>query len=80
MRTDDLSDEPKITINGVDLTPTQALTIRVALGHFDMSLSSIGLGADEHGRAMTANYHRLIDEINRVIFQRRPSERPLRKG
>lgn len=48
--------EPAITINGKALTPAQAMTLRVALGSFYMSLDVDGLGADEHGRFMARAY------------------------
>jgi hypothetical protein len=54
--------EPRITINGSLLTNAQAMTVRVALGSFAMSLES-GLGDDEHGRAMTAGYKARLNEI-----------------
>jgi hypothetical protein len=48
--------EPEMTINGTKLTPAQAMTLRVALGSFYMSLDVDGLGEDEHGRVMAAAY------------------------
>jgi hypothetical protein len=57
--------EPEIAINGVRLTTAQAMTIRVALGSFALSLRSDGLGDDEHGRAMTAAYLHAVGEIHR---------------
>ena len=48
--------EPAITINGTALTPAQAMTLRVALGSFYMSLDIDGLGEDEHGKLMAKAY------------------------
>lgn len=57
-------DEPTITINGTTLTTGQAMTLRVALGSFLMSLSGENpLGDDEHGKAMTAAYQARGREI-----------------
>ena len=61
----DTWNEAEITINGVRLSTAQAMTIRVALGSFALSLRSDGLGDDEHGRAMTAGYLHAIGEIHR---------------
>lgn len=52
---DDVWNEPIITINGTTLTIAQAMTVRVALGSFILSLRS-GLGTDEHGKRMTEAY------------------------
>jgi hypothetical protein len=58
-----LPSEPSISINGVALTTAQAMTVRVALGSFTMSLQTDGLGDDEHGKAMTKNYLTAIRDI-----------------
>jgi hypothetical protein len=59
--------EPDITINGVSLTTAQAMTVRVAIESFAMSLDE-GLGDDDHGRAMVKNYRAAIDGIRAAIF------------
>jgi len=59
--------EPKIIINGCQLTPAQAMTVRVALGSFAIDLQGDGLGTDEHGKAMTAAYRYSIGAINRLM-------------
>lgn len=57
-------------INGVVLTPAQAMTVRVALGSFQITLSANGLGDDEHGKFMTAAYLARLKEINSIIFKK----------
>jgi hypothetical protein len=58
------NDEPIITINGHLCTPGEAMTLRVALQSFLMDLAEKGLGDDEHGRKMTANYQARGRDIN----------------
>lgn len=58
--------EPAIIINGVRLTTGQAMTVRVALGSFAMSLND-GLGDDEHGRQMTAAYRERLRELFQLM-------------
>lgn len=55
--------EARITINGVELTVGQAMTIRCALNSFGASLADGGLGDDEHGNTMTEIYLANIREI-----------------
>jgi hypothetical protein len=55
--------EPEIVINGERLSPGAAMTLRVALGSFGMSLDVDGLGQDEHGRYMLAAYQAHIKTI-----------------
>lgn len=57
-----MAEEPNIVINGKLLTVGQAMTVRVAIGSFLMSLEE-GLGDDEHGKAMTEAYRTRIREI-----------------
>ena len=59
--------EPAITINGHVLTTAQAMTIRVALGSFALTLQSDGLGEDEVGKSICAGYLGRISEINNII-------------
>jgi hypothetical protein len=54
--------EPRITINGVELSIGQAMTMRVALSAFDCDC-----GDDEHGKAMTAGYKARTNEIFRLM-------------
>jgi hypothetical protein len=62
-----LSPEPAITINGVPLTFGQAMTVRVAVGHFGICLSHDGLGKDAHGKKMTEGYLARIEEIDTLM-------------
>ena len=48
--------EPVITINGHTLTLGEAMTVRVAIGSFILSLQEEGLGDDPHGKFMTDAY------------------------
>jgi hypothetical protein len=59
--------EPKIVINNIPLTNAQAMTVRVALETFLLSLVQDGLGDDEHGRAMSEGYKDRIREIVKII-------------
>lgn len=51
--------EPSIEINGITLTHGQAMTVRVALENFAMTLASEGLGEDKTGKGICAGYLRL---------------------
>jgi len=66
---DPLPDEPSISINGRRLTEAQAMTVRVAVGSFEMTLQGNGLGEDETGRAICAGYLARIAEINAMMQQ-----------
>lgn len=61
--------EWQITINGRALTTGQAMTVRVALESFALSLRD-GLGDDEHGKAMTAAYIARVEEIRGIAAHR----------
>jgi hypothetical protein len=60
--------EPKITINGRELTEAQAMTLRVALNSFLSDLAAEGLGDDEHGKRMTEAYLQRGSEINLLMM------------
>lgn len=62
--------EADITINGKNLSVGQAMTVRVALESFAMSLVQEGCGDDEHGKAMTAAYINRIAEIRLKMYSR----------
>ena len=62
-------EEPIITINGVQLTTAESMTMRVAIGSFLISIQS-GLGDDEHGRIMTEGYTRCCNEIHRLMWEK----------
>lgn len=61
--------EAEITIGGVKLTPSQAMTIRMACINFGMSLIEEGLGEDMHGKKMTSLYLKELNEINHMIMK-----------
>jgi hypothetical protein len=58
--------EPQITINGIQLSEGQAMTLRVALESFAMDLTK-GLGDDETGKKITIGYQRNISIIRRMM-------------
>jgi hypothetical protein len=62
-----LPDESIITVNGIQLTEGQAMTVRVALGQFVMELSHNGLGDDEHGKALVKGYQERAHEIFKLM-------------
>lgn len=61
-------DDFEIIINGVKLTPGQALTVHVALQSLTNQLDSgkDPLGSDEHGLFMTKAYLANIAAINAI--------------
>lgn len=62
--------EPTITINGHELTTAQAMTLRVALETFAMSLQEDVCGLDEAGKAMGTLYMARVREIRALMFAR----------
>lgn len=60
------TDEPNIVINGRHLTEGQAMTIRVAVQNFAMTLQD-GLGDDPNGVAICRGYQINIAEINAIM-------------
>ncbi len=61
--------EARITINGVELTIGQSMTLRVALQSFAMDLRENGLGSDETGKAIAKGYLARISEMNDLIMR-----------
>ena len=60
--------EPLITIESTHLTTAQAMTVRVAIEDFAMSLSDEdALGDDEHGREMRKAYLQNIGTIRKAM-------------
>ena len=52
-----MKDEPKITINGTELSAAEAMTLRVAVTNFMQDLKDPeGRVSDRHGRHMTLSY------------------------
>jgi hypothetical protein len=64
-----LGQEPDIIVNGTKLTTVQAMTVRVALGSFSISLGE-GLGDDPNGVAICAGYKRCIGEVHKLMFSK----------
>ncbi len=62
--------EPRIIINGYEISEAAAMTVRVAIEAFARDLHRTGLGDDKHGRRMTAGYLAQIDVIRHLIFER----------
>jgi len=65
-----LGAEPSITVNGVVLSQAEAMTLRVALGSFVISLLSEGLGEDETGLAISQGYKRCADSIHKLMWRK----------
>lgn len=62
--------EPPVTINGEKLSTAQAMTVRVAIQTFDLSLAQTGLGDDYTGRKIAEGYRRCVREINHLCDKR----------
>lgn len=60
--------EADITINGQQLSFAESLTLRVAIGSFQMGLTADGLGDDQHGKAMVESYLAHTNSITEKIF------------
>lgn len=60
--------EPIIEVNGQLLDEGQAMTIRVAIESFAISLDRDGLGDDAHGKAMCKLYLESINSIHCIII------------
>lgn len=59
-----VSEEPRITVNGVELSLGQAMTLRVALTTFHMEMGQPeALGKDEHGLITARNYRQRAEEV-----------------
>jgi hypothetical protein len=67
--------EPQITINGVTLNNTQAMTIRSAITHFLMEMSTAGaLGEDETGEGIRKGYQARSAEIVQLMISPLPPQ------
>jgi hypothetical protein len=64
--------EALITVNGTPLTPSQSMTVRVALATFAMELQDDGLGDDEPSARMTQGYLSAVRAIHRLMYPRTP--------
>lgn len=65
-----LGSEPNIVINGCELTPSQAMTLRVAMESFAMDIAADGLGDDYHGKVMSQAYLAHVSDIRKVMYKR----------
>ena len=61
--------EANIIINGVELTFSQSMTVRVALNSLVLTLKAEGLGRDELGQAICKNYLRNSAEVLKLIHK-----------
>lgn len=62
--------EPQITIDGVDLSPAQAMAVRVAISNFYAELEQPGaLGNDEHGLLLAKAYRERLVEVLAIILR-----------
>jgi hypothetical protein len=62
--------EPKITVNGEELTPGQAMTLRVALTKFVADMRDEGLGDDEMGKHLAKGYIERGNEVLQFMLKR----------
>lgn len=64
--------EADITINGIQLSGAESMTVRVAISSMMMDLSAQdALGDDEMGRAIAGGYLKQLHSINRHIFAKK---------
>jgi hypothetical protein len=61
-----MSNEPEIIINGQNIGPGCAMTIRVAIEVFASNLLE-GIGEDEHGKVMLKSYFDRINDIRKAM-------------
>lgn len=66
-------DEAIVTINGVQLTVGQSMTLRVAIGSFLAGMQNDGLGDSAAGKAMAEAYVARASEIEQLMV-RSPGE------
>lgn len=62
--------EVPMTINGTPLTNAQAMTMRVALESFAMSLTEDGLGTDAVGVSICNGYLARIGEMRSLMYRK----------
>ena len=55
--------EATVVINGVTLTIVQSMMLRMAVTSFLMHMQEVGLGNDEHGKAMAEAYILRASEV-----------------
>lgn len=66
-QTKEKTGEATIVIDGITLTSSQAMTLRVAINSFRDDLQHNGLGNDAHGIAMVKGYTKSATEIIHMI-------------
>lgn len=59
--------EPRISINGTELTESQAMTLRVAVDSLTTHLQETGLGDDDRGKGMVALYLSNLRAISNIM-------------
>lgn len=59
--------EPRIIINGIELTESQAMTLRVAVDSFTTNLQETGLGDDDNGKKMVEMYLNALRDISNIM-------------
>ena len=57
-----------VIINGIELSPAQITTLRVAISSFIVDLKNEGLGDDDHGKKITALYIERAQEIEHILI------------
>jgi hypothetical protein len=71
-----MTEEPRISINGVLLSEGQTIAVRVACEAFITEMRSKGLGDDEHGKTMARLYTDRLIEVRGLIFAEDRQESP----
>lgn len=61
--------EAEVYIDGEKLTEAQVMAMRVALSSFVMKLTEDGLGDDEHGKTMVANYTHHCNAVAAMLIK-----------
>jgi hypothetical protein len=65
-----LGEEPNIVINGVTLSTAEAMTVRVALGCFAITLDEEEFGNDQQSGSISQGYKQCISNIHRIMHVR----------
>ena len=63
-----MGNESKVTINGIELTVGQVMSIRVAVSSMIMEMSEPdALGSDEMGKLLANGYVRNLREVEKML-------------
>lgn len=63
-----MGNEAKVTINGLELTIGQVMSMRVAVGTMIMEMSEPdALGSDEIGKQLANSYIRNLREVEKML-------------